>query len=86
MPTQSAKSTLSQGGRKRPEGEGDFHVVARHVYGHDDKIVRGKTRHEIYCNNVPFLKGSGKPLSHREAEWIAGILNERCKRTRRGAA
>lgn len=45
-----------------------FHVVRRH---------RGRQPlgYEVYCNNVPYIKGSSQPLGRREARWIAEKLN-----------
>lgn len=67
--------------RAKPEGEGDFHVVRkRHFVRRGSKDVGLNARFFVYCNNVPFVQGAGKPLSRREAQWLAGILNERFKR------
>ena len=69
--------------RAKPEGEGDFHVVRKRHFVQKGSALRGmRTEFFVYCNNVPFLKGHSTPLSRREAQWIAGILNERCKRAR----
>lgn len=47
---------------------GAFHVVCmRH-----NNVIRG---YEVYCNNVPYIKGSSQPLSRREARWVADKLN-----------
>lgn len=61
---------------------GDFHVVRKRQFTRTKagrSILRMKSC-EIYCNNVPFLRGSGKPLSLREAKWLRDILNERFAR------
>lgn len=61
--------------------EGDFHVVRKRKFRSvGTKNIRYHTHFEVYCNNVPFLKGSGQALSKREAQWIADILNKRFKR------
>jgi hypothetical protein len=62
--------------------DGDFHVVRkRHFVQAKDKPAKlVTTSYQVYCNNVPFLKGAGKALSRREAEWLRDILNKRFKR------
>jgi hypothetical protein len=47
---------------------GAFHVVRK---SHND-VIQG---YEVYCNNIPFHKGSKTPLRQREARWIAEKLN-----------
>jgi len=61
--------------------EGDFHVVRKRRFRSvGTEQIRYHTHFEVYCCNVPFLKGSGQALSKREAQWIADILNKRFER------
>lgn len=65
-----------------PQLEGDFHVVRRRKFFRrpSGNVVLRAYDYQVYCNNVPFLKGAGKNLSRREAQWITDILNKRFTR------
>jgi hypothetical protein len=47
---------------------GAFHVVCKR----HNNVIQG---YEVYCNNVPYIKGSLKPLGMREARWVSEKLN-----------
>jgi len=53
---------------------GAFHVVCKR---HND-VIRG---YEVYCNNIPYIKGSLQALSRREARWVADKLNRETGQT-----
>ena len=47
---------------------GAFHVVQKRHNG----VIQG---YEVYCNNIPYIRGSKALLTRREARWVAEKLN-----------